>query len=112
MAPNAAARTAADPDLARLLRAMAVIKSVLVALGAAGVGWRFRRPTPPAFAAAYLALVWTAGAATGAMWQLAGVGWAAVALHAAGGLLVVLAWRDVEFFPRPASLRSTEATSP
>ncbi|HEY0777424.1 MAG TPA: hypothetical protein VGD56_05600, partial [Gemmatirosa sp.] len=88
-----------DPDLARLLRAMAAIKGGLVTLGAAAVGWRLRRPTPPAFAAGYVALVWVAGAATGAIWQLAGVGRAAVALHVAGALLVVLAWRDREFVP-------------
>ncbi len=107
--PGSAARIAADPDLARLLRAMALIKGMLVALGAGAVGWRFRRPTPWPFAAAYLGLVWAACAATGALWQLAGVGRAAVALHAAGALLVVLAWRDREFFPRPAQQRAGAA---
>ena len=98
-APHAPARVAADPDLARLLRAMAVIKGVLVALGAGVIGWRFQRPTPLRFALGYAALVWTAGAAVGAMWQLAAVGQVAVALHAAGALLVVLAWRDRDFMP-------------
>lgn len=95
------ARAAADPDLTRLLRAMALVKGLLVAVGGAAVGWRLRRPTPVAFAAAYVALVGVAAAATGAVWQLAGVGRAAVALHAAGAVLLVLAWRDREFVPRP-----------
>ena len=99
-APDATARAAADPDLARLLRAMAVIKGVMVALGAGAIGWRFRRPTALPFAVGYVGLVWTAGAAVGAMWQLAAVGRVAVALHAAGALLVVLAWRDRDFMPR------------
>ncbi|GJG86074.1 hypothetical protein tb265_12550 [Gemmatimonadetes bacterium T265] len=101
-APGVAGRVGADPDLARLLRAMALVKGVLVALGAGAVGWRLRRPMPWPFAAAYLTLVWVAGGATGVLWQLAGVGRAAVALHAAGALLVVLAWRDRAFVPRPA----------
>lgn len=91
----------ADPDLARLLRAMAVIKGAMFAAALGALGWRFRRPVAPAFGAAYLALAWTAAGSIGAMWQLAAPGTVAVVLHAAGAALLVAAWRDPDFLPRP-----------
>lgn len=90
---------AADVDLARLLRAMAAIKGALVTAGAGVLAWRLRRPAPMALVLTYLAGVWVASAATAAMWSLVALGPVAIALHAAGAVLVVVAWRDAGFFP-------------
>lgn len=102
-APSAA--RAADADLVRLLRAMALIKGVMLATALAALGWRFRRPVATPFLAAYLLLGWSASAALGAMWQLAALGTAAVVLHGAGLALLLLATRDPDFLPRTGPAR-------
>lgn len=101
-----AALERADPDLARLMQAMALLKGGIVALAVAALAWRLRRPTPSAFVVGYLALVWVMGAMVALMWRLEALGTVAVLLHAAGAALVVLAWRDREFIPRPADARA------
>jgi hypothetical protein len=88
-----------DADLARLMRAMAVVKALLVAIAAAGVWWRLDRPAVAWRLGAYLALPALAAAATAAMWRMVVPGTIAVLLHAAGLALVVVAWRDPDLFP-------------
>ncbi|MDF1502921.1 hypothetical protein [Roseisolibacter sp. H3M3-2] len=94
-----------DEDLARLLRAMTLLKGVLQLLGLGALAWRFRRPVAPAFAAGYLACAWGASAALGLMWRQAAPATSAVLLHGAAVVLLVLASRDPDFFPRPAGGR-------
>jgi hypothetical protein len=94
-----AAPAALDAELARLLRAMAVIKGVLAALGVGALAWRVRRPVSPLLGAAYVAGAWVAAGATAAMWSLVALGAVAVVLHGAGALLLLLAWRDADFIP-------------
>jgi hypothetical protein len=97
---------AADPDLARLLHAMTLLKGVLQLLGLGALAWRFRRPVAPGFGAGYLACAWGASAALGAMWWQAAPLLTAVVLHGAAVVLLVLASRDRDFFPH-ATRRST-----
>ncbi len=84
----------ADPELARLLRAMAVIKAVMVAPALAFLWWRFALPLALAQAAGYLAGCASMLAACVAIWQLAFLVPAACAFHL--GLLALLlgAWSD------------------
>jgi peptidoglycan/LPS O-acetylase OafA/YrhL len=89
----------ADAELDRLLRAMALLKGLCLALALAALGWRFRRPVPTAVAAGYVGTAWAAAAALGAMWQQAVPVVTAVVLHGAAVVLVVLASRDSGFFP-------------
>jgi hypothetical protein len=91
----------ADADLARLMRAMAVVKALLVALAAGGVWWRLARPVSVWPLGAYLALPLVAAAATAAMWRLVVPGTVAIVLHAAGLALLVVAWRDPGLLPAP-----------
>lgn len=95
----------ADAELVRLLRMMATIKGLLLALALGALGWRARRPVAPAFALGYAAAVWSAAAALGAMWRFAAPGTTAVVLHGAALALLVLASRDRDFFPAPTARR-------
>jgi hypothetical protein len=98
-----AALERADPDLTRLMQAMALLKGGIVAMAVAALGWRLQRPTPAAFTAGYLTLVWLMSAMVALMWRMEALGTVAVLLHAAGAALVVLAWRDREFMPGVAN---------
>jgi hypothetical protein len=91
-APSAA--SAGDPDLARLLRGMAVIKGSAVLLFLGLLWWRFGAPIGFSVAAAYLIGAAALSAATMLIWQLAWIGAAAAIFHVAALMLLVLAWRD------------------
>jgi hypothetical protein len=85
---------AADPDLARLLRAMAGLKA-LMALAAIGVMmWRLGSPVGPVRLGLYALAAAAIAAGPGLIWNLTHVGSGAALLH--GGLLagVLLLWRD------------------
>lgn len=104
-----AALAAADAELARLLRAMAAIKGVMLVAGVGALAWRLGRPTPAALAAAYLAGAypggaWVASGAVAAMWSLVSLGAVAVALHGTAAV-ALLAWRDAGFVPAPGGAR-------
>jgi hypothetical protein len=90
---------AADPDLARLMRAMAAVKAILVVLAVTALGWRMQRPVAPPFLAAYFALPMVAASALGAMWHSAALGPVSLAMHGAGAVLVLVASRDRQFLP-------------
>jgi hypothetical protein len=94
----------ADAELVRLLRTMAIVKGMLLALALGTLAWRFRRPVAPPLALGYVGASWAAMAALGAMWRMAAPGTTTVVLHAAGLALLVLASRDRDFFPaRPTA---------
>jgi len=84
----------ADPDLTRLLRAMAVMKSVMAAGAAAAVLWRLGAAVAWPWLASYAAACAAMTAGPGLIWGMAHVGLGAALLH--GGLLAtgLLLWRD------------------
>lgn len=84
----------ADPELALLLRGMALIKGLLVVAAFALVLWRVGLPIGAGAATGYLAGVATMAFATALIWQLSFIVPAAALFHAAGLLLLVVAWRD------------------
>jgi hypothetical protein len=84
----------ADPDLALLLRGIALIKATMV-LGALGVlWWRFGLPLSGRVAAGYLAGAAAISGATMLIWQLTFIGAAALAFDGGALILLVLALRD------------------
>jgi hypothetical protein len=85
---------AADPDLARLLRGMALIKAAMVLAALALLWWRFGHPLPARHRTAYLLGAWLACAATALIWQLSHVVPAALVFHGGELLLLFTAWRD------------------
>ena len=92
-ATRAAVRDA-GPELAQLLRMMALLK-VALAAGALGlVDWRLRQPVSPRLAAAYLAGAGLMAVGPGLIWDMAHVVLGAVLLHAGLALMIVLACTD------------------
>ena len=85
---------AADPELARLLRGMALIKAVLVVAAVGAVWWRFARPLSNRMAAAYLFGVSLAAAGSVMVWRLTFLGLAAGAFHVGELVLLAVAWGD------------------
>lgn len=84
-----------DPELAVLLRFMAVVKAAMALGAAALVGWRFGSPVRrPAVSWGYVAGTSSMAAGAGLIWQLGHVGTGALLVH--GGLLALagLAWVD------------------
>ena len=83
-----------DPDLAKLLKGMAIIKTIILLAAGAAIWWRLGSPIRPAFAAGYIIFgaIGVAGAAL--VWNMAGLGLAPFLFD--GGLLgfLILALRD------------------
>jgi hypothetical protein len=90
----------ADPELARLLRGMALIKAAIVVASLAALLWRFGRPLSNGLAGAYLAGAWAAAGASMMIWQLGFIPSAAVLFHLGELTLLVAAWRDHAPSPR------------
>ena len=93
-----------DPELATLLRFMAVVKAAM-ALGAAALaGWRFGLPVRPAAALAYIADVSSMAVGAGLIWQLGHIGTGALLVH--GGLVALAgtAWLDRAGWDQAASV--------
>ena len=85
---------AVDPELAWLLRGMALIKGLIVVAAALAVWWRFARPLSNRMVAGYLCGVWVAAAGSMLVWQLTALGMAAGAFHVGELVLLGVAWRD------------------
>lgn len=88
------ARLNADPELARLLRGMALIKAGLVAAALGLLMWRSKYALAPRLAVAYGVGAWLMAGATLLVWQLTCIPLAALAFHAGEFLLLFVAWRD------------------
>ena len=88
------AASRAGADLTRLLRGMALLKSLMAAGATAVVLWRLDAPVRPSWLTAYAIACGTMWAGPGLIWSMAYIGTGALLLH--GGLLtsVVLIWRD------------------
>jgi hypothetical protein len=82
-----------DPELARLLRGMAVLKGLMVAASIVVLAWRFGHPIAPPVAAAYLAGVGLMAASALMIWQLSALLPAAAAFHAGLCVAPIVAWR-------------------
>ncbi|MGF1543802.1 MAG: hypothetical protein ACFB00_04770 [Parvularculaceae bacterium] len=89
-----AARYDAEPDLAVLLRSMAVLKLAFLGPLAAFVWTRLSRPVTARRAGAYVAVVASGVIAFGLIFQLSAVGAGAALFHGALASFVVLAWRE------------------
>ncbi len=85
---------AAGPELTRLLRAMALLKSLLAVGALFLVTVRFRFPIAPRLAAAYIAAGAAMAAGPGPIWTMAHVGLGALLLHGGLAAMLLLAWAD------------------
>jgi len=84
----------ADPELARLLRGMALIKAIIVLGVAALLWWRFAAPLPRGDAVACVVATALAAGASMLIWQLTWLPAAAMVFHAGGATLLWMAWRE------------------
>ncbi len=84
----------ADPELAHLLRGMALIKAAIVVATLAALLWRFGQPLSNGLTGAYLLGAWAAAGASMLIWQLEFLPTAAVTFHLGELALLVAAWRD------------------
>ncbi len=91
---RAHAVTAAGPELTRLLRAMAMIKSLMSVAAVAAMLWRFGAPVASPWLAGYAAAAMAMAAGPGLIWGMAHVGTGALALHGGLAMAIVLLWRD------------------
>ncbi len=83
-----------DPDLAKLLKGMAIIKTIILLAAGAAIWWRLGSPIRPAFAAGYIIFGALGVAGAALVWNMAGLGLAPFLFD--GGLLgfLILALRD------------------
>jgi hypothetical protein len=84
----------ADPALARLLRAMALIKASIVIAAAGAVFWRLGWPVSKPVAASYLVACWVIAGSTMLIWQLSYIVPAALLFHSAALCLILVSWRE------------------
>jgi hypothetical protein len=89
-----AAHADIEPELAMLLRGMAVIKGLLTLAAVACVMWRLGRAVSPWALATYLVGTWLLAFANTLIWQLSWIGAAAALYHVGLLSLLVAAWRD------------------
>lgn len=83
----------ADPELARLLRGMAVLKGLMVVAAIAVLLWRFGHAVSPRIATGYLVSTGLMAASAAMIWQLTALLPAAVAFHAGLFIGLIIAWR-------------------
>ena len=100
-----------DPELALLLRFMAVVKAAMAMAAAALVVWRLNGPVRPVAALGYIAAVSSMAAGAGLIWRLEHVAAGAVMVH--GGLvaLAAVAWMDRADLAQTASAMSASMRS-
>jgi hypothetical protein len=86
----------ADPALARLLRAMALIKGMIAIAAVGAVFWRLAWPVSRTAGAAYLASSWAVAGSTMLVWQLSYIVPAALMFHVAALSLLLVGAEDSE----------------
>ncbi len=91
-------------DLTHLLRAMALIKSVMAVAAAGAVLWRLALPVTPARLAIYALACAAMAGGPGLIWDMAHVGAGALLLHAGLLATILLLWRDPAVSRRLAEL--------
>ena len=111
-AQGAQASAYADPDLARLLRAMAVLKALIASAAVSAVLWRLRTPVTLPRLAAYALAGAAMAAGPGLIWRMTHLGAGALLLH--GGLLAcaLLLWRDPEVSRRLTEIVAARRAMP
>jgi hypothetical protein len=90
----------ADPQLAQMLRGMALIKAAMVLAAISLLAWRFGHPIGRRQAVVYLAGVWLAAAGSMLIWQLTHIPAAAVMFHLGEFAFLLMAWRDWQHVPQ------------
>ncbi len=95
-----------DPELATLLRFMAVVKGAMALGAAALVAWRLGWPVRPAAGLAYIVGVSSMAAGAGLIWQLGHIGTGALLVHGSLVALVGIAWLDRAGWDQAASATS------
>lgn len=85
---------AADPELTRLLRGMAVLKALLSLAAISLVAWRVAYPSGPRLPAGLIASTGLMAAGSVLIWQVAPIVAGAVLFHTGLILLLVLCWAD------------------
>lgn len=91
----------ADPELAQMLRGMALIKAAMVLAAIGLLAWRFGHPIGRRQATVYLVGAWLAAGGTMLIWQLTHIPAAAVLFHLGEFGFLLTAWRDWQDAPRP-----------
>jgi hypothetical protein len=91
---DSASLVRADPQLALLLRGMALIKGTVVLAACALLFWRFGHPVRRRTAAAYIFGTGLLSGASMLIWQLSYIPFAALVFHAAACWVLIAAWRD------------------
>ncbi len=93
-AADTARAVATDPDLSRLLRAMAGLKALMAAAAVGVMMWRLASPIGPVRLGLYAVSTAAMTAGPALIWNLVNIGSGAALLH--GGLFaaVALLWRD------------------
>ena len=106
-----------DPELATLLRFMAVVKAAMALGASALLTWRLGGPVRAATGLGYIAGTSSMAAGAGLIWQLGHIGAGALLVH--GGLVALagLAWLDRAGWDQaasalPASIRSRRSAWP
>ena len=95
-ATPAPAWTIADPELARLLSGMALIKAAIAVAALGVIAWRLGWPASPRLAAGYTVAGALMAAGPGLIWGMAHLVAGAMVFHAGLAMLIVLAWADGE----------------
>ncbi len=83
-----------DPELARLLRSMVLLKAAVMVAAFAGLMWRFRWPLSLGLGSGYIAAAALASGSLVPIWNLTHVAVAAVLFHVGAAMLVVGALLD------------------
>ncbi len=91
---SASAIALAGADLTHLLRAMALLKSLMAAAMVAAVMWRLGSPVTRAWWAAYALACAATAAGPSLIWQMAYIGAGALTLHIGLLAALILLWRD------------------
>ncbi len=92
---------AAEPELARLLRGITLIKAAAVLAAIGVLWWRFGLPASNRVAAVYLVGVWLAAAGSLLIWQLNHIALAALGFHVGEIAVLIVAWRDGQSLRKP-----------
>jgi hypothetical protein len=93
------ATSAADPDLVRLMRFMALLKGAFLLVALVGSFWRLARPAASWRTAIYVGGPPLMAAGTMALWRMQDAGLAASVLHVGLFALLAAALTDRDFIP-------------
>src|SRR5271166_4619541 len=93
-AASAGAAAEAGPELARLLRLMAIVKAAMALAALWLIDWRLRQPASLRLSALYVTAATLLATAPGLIWSLSHVALGAVLFHGGLGLLIALAYLD------------------